>query len=725
MGKNTKKPLKKTAAPEVKTCFPAWLVWNVFGFWLFWVFRHYLSQFAPDPDSLFIMLSPGQYFSGGLLPALAGHAVSLAAGLAFVLPCAGLGRFLLLNLLKAGPFNFWEEAAFSGALGLAAFAHAVLLLAACGALYKWPVLALLAVSAGLGVISLKVSPPAAAAEAEPFKPGYADLTACALLALALLLTLAGALSPEIFYDSLVYHLAVPNFYVLKHGLADMPYNFYSGFVLLHGMLYSAGLLLKDEMVPKLINYAAGVLGLAAVLGLGRRYFTLRAGLWAALIFYSVTQALFTSWSVGTECLLTLFSVCSLAAVLRHEPGEKKFLVLSAFLAGCGMAVKSSGVFFTVGVGLVLLYLGRADRGRALRSALLFAFVAALPVLPWLIKNQIYKHNPFFPYLTSYFGAPAGADPAKIRNFMSEARETGSLGFKSWLLQPWTVTMGDSFSSRFFTPLFLALLPLLFLLGPAVGTVPYWIYFLSGWLLWSFASTIVRYLMPVYPAAGLLIASALEGKGHSALRKALSWVVLASCAVNLYWGLLNFYSQEKWRPVFGLITKQEYLSNSRQDYQYSQYPAIEFINEKLPAGSKTLLIGDSRSFYLKKDFIVNSVFDRTPLVEYAASSANGEELYARLRAEGVTHLLVNAMEASRLGSGYGMFSWDARARSVFDEFWDHHITEVFSRDEMQGGKTLNRVSVYEITEKPAAEKPPYNVMKEFIMKRIDAAKVSSS
>ena len=232
---------------------------------------------------------------------------------------------------------------------------------------------------------------------------------------------------------------------------------------------------------------------------------------------------------------------------------------------------------------------------------------------------------------------------------------------------------------------------------------------------------VRFLMPAYPAAALLIAAALEGKGQRALRRALSYVTLASCALGLYWAGLIFYSQGRWKPVLGLVSRTDYLSNTQPTYPYSHYAAIEFINQKLPAGAKTLIIGDGRSFYFKKDFVVSSVFDKTPIVEYAAASRGGEELYARLRAEGITHLLINAAEAIKL-QGYGVLYWDARARGVFDEFWASHAVEVFGRDETQGGRFLNRVAVYEIAQKlPRGTPPAFNVMKEVIMRNIEAGR----
>lgn len=706
-------PLPAQDAPR----FPGWLAWGAFLLWGGWVFKNYLARFTPDLNSLFVLLSPDQYFTAALFKALPGHLAALLAGAFFVLACAGLGRFLLGAALKPGAMSVCEEVSLSAALGLGAFGHLVLGLAAFGYLSKGPVWLALAVSLALGAAALKYSPVPREEDGQAFRPEFTDLLALILLAAAMLLNLAGALSPEIFYDSLVYHLAVPNFYAIKGRLADMPYNLYSNLFLLHGMLYSAGLLLKDEMVPKLLNYAAGVLSVLAVIGIGRRHFGLRAGLWAGLIFYTVTHALMASWSAGTECLLTLFSVCALGAALRHEPGKYRFLLLAAFFSGCGMAVKTTGLFPAVAAGLVLLWRVRADRGAALRSALVFAGVAALPVLPWLAKNWLYRGNPFFPFLTSVFGL-SGADPVKLNAFMAETRQMGALELKAWLLHPWDITMGALLNSNYFTPLFLAVLPLLFLLQPA-GTVPLWIYFICAWLLWSFASTMVRFLMPAYPAAALLIAAGLHGGRHPALRKALSLLTLFACALCLYWAALMLYSQGRWRPVAGLISKHDYLGATQATYPYSHYLAIEFINEKLPPGAKTLIVGDARGSYFKKDFVVSSVFDKTPLVEYAAASKTGEELYARLRAEGITHILLNAAEGIRLGRAYNMFYWDARARGVYDEFWNEHVRELYAFDEIEHGKPSNRVAVYELADKrPPAAPPAFNMMKEIIMRQID-------
>ncbi len=103
---------------------------------------------------------------------------------------------------------------------------------------------------------------------------------------------------------------------------------------------------------------------------------------------------------------------------------------------------------------------------------------------------------------------------------------------------------------------------------------------------------------------------------------------------------------------------------------------------------------------------------------AAQTLTGDELYARLKADGVTHILVNAGEAVRLGRDYGMFYWDARARGVFNAFWNAHLKEVFAREEQREGRFFNRVAVYELAPAfPSRIPPPPNMMEELVMKSL--------
>lgn len=718
MAKKNRKERAAAAIPPAAPArdrFPAWLVWPVFAGWGFFVLKAYYKRFPLDPAAVFTILAPGQY-AGGFFSVLPGHLLNLLAAGFFLFACFAAGRLAL----RAAGFKFTgvlEEAVFSCGAGLGALAAWVFALSALKLLYLWPVLAFLAAAFTAGVWDLRTRPLAPSASS-PSAFGPWELGALLVLLPAMLLNLAGALGPEIFYDSLVYHLAVPNYYVIKHGFAPMDYNFYSNLPFTHGMIYAAALLLKGETLAKFVNYSSGLLAAGAVLAMGARWFTLRAGLWAALIFYTVTHAMLASWSAGTEALLTLFSMLSLYAMLRREE-DRRWLLLSAVFAGLAMGVKYTGLFTAVGVMAVYAWGERRRPAAALRGLALFTLVSAVFVLPWLIKNWLYTGNPVFPFLGGIFGTGPLSDPQKLRDFASHASQLGPFKLSERLLIPWNVTLGRVGNSEYFSPLFILLLPAAFLLGSPGGAAlgGLWIFFLAAWGGWSVTSSMVRFLMPAYPAAGLIMAAYLFSPGHRALKMVLKGAVLAACFTGLYWAAVVFYVEGRWRPVAGTVTRQDYLSHTQPTYPYSAYAAIKFVNEKLPKDSKVLFVGDERSFYLERDFTVSSVYDRSALVEYAASAKDAAGLHAALKARGYTHLLVNLMEGIRLGRDYRMFYWDERARGVFYDFWNAHVREVFATEEQREGRFFNRVAVYEITDAKAPGAPPFNVIKEIMMKNI--------
>lgn len=722
MAKKHRKERAAAARPEARPerdRFPAWLAWPALGAWGVFVLRSYYERWPLDPNAFFKILAPGQY-AGNFLSVLPGHLLNLLAAAFFLFACFAAGRLAL----RAAGFRFsglLEEAVFSCGAGLGVLAAWVFLLAALKVLYLWPVALFLAAAFLAGVLDLarRADPPPAPAPAAASAFGPLEFAAAAALLLAVLLNLAGALSPEIFYDSLVYHLAVPNYYVIKHGFAPMLHNFYSDMPFTHGMIYAAALLLKGEALAKFVNYAAGLLAAGAVIAMGARWLSLRAGLWAALFSYTVAHAMFASWAAGTEALLTLFSVLSLYAMLRREEG-RRWLLLSAVFAGLAMGVKYTGLFTAAGVMAVYAWGERRGPAEALKGLALFALVSAAFVLPWLVKNWLYTGNPVFPFLGGLFGTGPLSDPQKLKDFASHASQLGPFKLGERLLIPWKASMGLVGNSEYFGPLFILLLPGAFLLGaPGAPAGALWIFFLAAFGGWSVTSSMVRFLMPAYPAAGLLMAAYLFSPGHKALKMLLKAAALAVCLTGVYWSAVVFYQQERWKPLTGAAAKDDYLSRTQPMYPYSAYAAIKFVNEKLGPEAKVLFLGDERSFYMKKDFLVSSVYDRCAAVEYAAAAKDGNDLYARLKADGFTHILLNTAEAIRLGRDYRMLSWDARTKKVFYDFWDSHAKEVFVFDEERDGKFFNRVAVYELARRPAGLPPsPVNMIRDIIVRNIE-------
>lgn len=719
--------MKKTKSvkvtPQKSFSYPAWLVWGVVCIWGFIVLKNYYSvSMKPNLDNLEIMLSLDQYLGIFSNLLIFKHLLNIFLAGIFLFSAFAIGR---LVLLQAGLtfFNFLEELVFSVALGLGIIAYLIFFLGTIGLLYSSVIYSAVVMFSVLGAVHFKKKPPKIDLPSE--KLSLLDIFAVFVLIIAMLINLSGALSPEIFYDSLVYHLAVPNYYKLHHKIVDMPYIFYSDLPLMHGMLFTAGLLIKDEILPKLLNFSAGIFSCLILLLISIKYFKLRTGIFSCLIFYTIMHVMISSWSCGTEMMLTFFGMLSLFAILNTSYEQKGWLFLSGIFAGFAMSVKYTGLFTAVGVLAVYIFRFRSFSIKHIQNIFIWGFISSLIVAPWLVKNYIYKKNPVYPFMSEYFPKDSQSDYTKLKLFTDETRQFNKLKFEDWIRHPWLITMGKVPNSENFTLLFLFLLPVVFLFGRPNEIIKCIIvYFVVVWLTWSVSSTMVRFLMPGYPAAALVISYFLFSDFYKSLKTLLLLVVIFTCTVSVYWSGWIYYIQGGWKVVVGKQSKEDFLSFTHSSYPYGYYAAIDFINKNLPKDSKVLFIGDGRSFYIERVPVVSSAQDMTPVVEFAKSSKDGYDLYLKIKKEGITHIFFNLGEAIRLGKSYRMFQWDEKSLGVYNDFWKKYVKEVFNKDEVINGNFANRVAVYEILSEKAAlipHNPPFNLMTEIVVKNINIQK----
>ena len=85
-------------------------------------------------------------------------------------------------------------------------------------------------------------------------------------------------------------------------------------------------------------------------------------------------------------------------------------------------------------------------------------------------------------------------------------------------------------------------------------------------------------------------------------------------------------------VFGSETRDEYLSRT-----LDIYPAQKFINEHLPQNAKVALFGDTRGFYLDRDYVWA---DSGHNVEFSRKFDSVGDLVGYLKSRGVTHAMIN-------------------------------------------------------------------------------------
>ncbi|MGH7403352.1 MAG: hypothetical protein ACREKQ_13035, partial [Candidatus Rokuibacteriota bacterium] len=152
--------------------------------------------------------------------------------------------------------------------------------------------------------------------------------------------------------------------------------------------------------------------------------------------------------------------------------------------------------------------------------------------------------------------------------------------------------------------------------------------------WLFSSQQLRYLLPALPGLAVAIAAAGARLGGTSGR-ALRGLLLAAAALGVPVILAWFLTLDPARVVLGGEDRADFLRR-RLDY----YPYYETVNRDLPPTAKVWLIDMRRdSYHLERPYFSDFIFEDYTLTRYVRAAAGVEELRARVRADGITHLLV--------------------------------------------------------------------------------------
>jgi hypothetical protein len=626
---------------------PIWILALVVGWWVF-----VLCSYYRDPTvqlgipSLIRFISPQTNISlGWLLDNL--KLVGIFAW--FILLGLGLGNLSLI-FLKLPLENRLEWAAMSVGLG---WGFLGLIFGGLGFFKLWspyPVYGfLLLLSVGLAIAAVKMKMgPGHSAEARSISS--MEKFMWGLLSLAIFLNLVGALMPEIFYDALVYHLALPELYWIKGGLFPTPYNLYSGFPQLMEMLYGLALPFGDRLCH-LIHCGFGILTALLACGFCRRLRRPNAGLMAALLFYSTPLVGVLSCKSGVELGQTFFqflAIYALAVGLNDQGSRSRWLLLSGIAMGLTMGVKYTAWPF-LGLIAVVVFFDSFQKGSgwgvSFRNSLLYVLPAALLAAPWLARNLIFYHNPIFPFFHGFF-VPNGpqvhwealAGEGRSRDIL--ALFTSWSGIKSFLITPWLIgTQG--YALNCLGPILILGLPLLVLfryqgqplrmfLGAALG--------LFGLL--CLLTTMPRFFLPAIPFMALAYAVAIQDGFQSSWKWVAQIFFLAIVFINLL-ATASFYGiYDAQDAIWGVQSEGTYLSRQHPSYDGLYYPAASFIRNNLPKTVRVLVVGEGRGYGIGRDYVASPQFNESILSQCMNKSQTPAALRECIKDGGFTHILFN-------------------------------------------------------------------------------------
>lgn len=534
-----------------------------------------------------------------------------------------------------------------------------------------------------------------------------------------LIHLPTAFVPELAWDTVYYHLALPRTYLAHHSLLPIPYhltaNMPHNIELLHLLAFAGA----EITAARLLSLGLDLSVLVLLQAIARRLEVPKLG-GVLCVLYATAPAISRDFAANlTEASIGTFLLLAFAVLLRiRSEGHRSQLVIFGALLGWVMGCKYTAWFFVTPLfacAAAMIWLEREDsiRGR-LASLSLVAGGAAAAIVPWLVRSLVLTGNPLYPNLHSLFDGRWWSPVLAMQLFRKFSfhrilgeGQNGSL--EAAVRLPWDLVMNPT---QMFTPgafsvaamiLFVLVLPLAWRARGA------WVYVCAapwlGFALYSLSPVPNegRYLVTLIP----LITVAAAFPLHLATRKrwlhrALIAAVLAVCALQVDLPELD-------GSVFRTHGYEKRLRLNRGWW-------MTRLDRKLPEDAKILFLFENSVFFLDRDYWLDALYEAPTSMEILRSAGSAAAAAEALRREGITHLVINKFNAGRyLGQKFLLVTITDPVLLPQDAFdREAQMLQRLLEEESRFLFSLRRdgrVEVYELrpgAPPPADEAPPHEV-----------------
>ncbi len=581
--------------------------------------------------------------------------VDLLLALMLVALAGGIGRSIFRSKL---PFSHIENIALQVALGMGILGFVVFAAGLIGFLGPWQAWL------GLGISVLIFYKTILAWLGEwrvvfddSQNPGAVERVARWLVVFLVVIAGFQALAPPLKWDSLVYHLELPQRYFEMGKLFHLSDNLFSGFPQLSEMMFTWAVALRSGSTAATLGWIVGVM---AILGLGG-FAARKVGKefqWIAPAFLltgaSISRGL--SWAY-VDLWVFLFGLATIIFLDQYGWTKKTVWVgLSAVFAGFASSTKyTAGMILPIGVVYLIVVWIQSHRATSspqrswkplVVSVLLFVSISIMIVIPWFAKNTGMTGNPVYPFFFD------GKDMNDLRLSFYQGEMYERTIFDPLLLPIEGTILGIEGGPKFNTsisPLFLALIP-----GVYFG----WRYIqeknrksviglaamvFSAWFVWALGSQIAsaltrtRHFYVIFPALVLLTSF-----GYDYVRRLkigsvdIGWLVqrliMVVFILTAITEALFFAKASPIRVLSGFQTEDEYLAEQLGWFG----PVMNDVNS-LPEGSNVAMFWEPRSYYCIVSCSQDVILDRWWYLMRTVGEAG--EVVSLLRTQGFTHVLI--------------------------------------------------------------------------------------
>lgn len=468
----------------------------------------------------------------------------------------------------------------------------------------------------------------------------------ALLCAALFLTaLSIALAPPLQFDSLTYHLALPNAYLGAEKVGYLAWIVMSGMPQNVEMLHMWAIALGGNQAATALVWLIGGVACVGLLGYLSQRWDARAawvGLAALLAGYTPVKLLtggYVDWAIFLWGLGTLTWLED-----WRLNGSRRALWLAGACAGFAIGSKYTAGVIALAGAMALVWHAWKRRSAFIPALLRFGAAATLAALPWFIKNLVTTGNPVFPF----FFPTADMPPVRLSVYQSLSpwgnwMDVIFLPIRATLLG---MDAGDGY--MFSAGGLLLGFGLLALLNRAmsdeqrVSRQNAAVLALAGLVTWAlgnqFSGNLIqtRYYYSIFPAFAILAAA-----GEFALRqmqipevrleRISAALVLLALSLNLLEVSATTLKQGAPQAALGIKSQEAYLAENLGWFQ----PAMQAVRD-LPPGSRALLLYEPRSLYCAPRCSPDEIMDRWKRTRPLQSV---DAIIRAWQAEGFTHLLV--------------------------------------------------------------------------------------
>lgn len=490
------------------------------------------------------------------------------------------------------------------------------------------------------------------------RAGLAEAVAGGVIVLAVAAALTAALAPPTAKDSLTYHVALPKAFAAAGALIADPNNMPSYFPLgveMHGL---SAMLAGRALGARVGEAAFGAtvfaffpLLLAVVYGWARRARLDRAwSLVAVALIASVPTVYDVAASGYVDLALAVYVALGVEAATRWwVVADRGHLRDVALAMGFALAVKLLAVFPLLIVALIVLarvLVGHDGVARGGAAGYAVAALAGAVTLgaPWFARTWASTGSPAFPFLMDVWPAHVeGWDSRRSLLWQTLTAQYGPADPLWRLLTPVVVSLAGA---REVAQAYEGALGPGFLVGIALVV---WAWrrgrlrtelavaaaaSLALAVCWAFSSQLLRYMLPALAPLAVASAGAAASLAQAGLR-GLPVGVMAPAAASLALTLSWFVGDAPMLPVLGAEARAEYLSR-RLDY----YPYYRLVNETLPADARVWLVDMRRdTYHLERPYFSDYFFEDYTLRSWMDQARTADELWARARAAGISHVLV--------------------------------------------------------------------------------------